>query len=235
MTEPSSVHVGPSSSMPETTSMTSQGPQLLPSSVKDPFAHPPPPVEPYESFLLRTCRSQPVQGDSVPSVTQSIGALILSTSDGETGPVTTSCPYSDLWCLPWDRPTYQGFVSSTWTQDAAPLASIHPSLSAWQWPGHDVGSSPAQLTPPPEPSAPTTGFPDTVDRPSTVLLPQFQAVVQGTRPSSPPNPVVSARCLLGFRARGDWRHSCIYRWPVSWRLRQWPGPVRTHCWTCNPF
>ena len=37
MTEPSSVHLGPSGSVPETTSMTSQGPQLLPSSVKDPL------------------------------------------------------------------------------------------------------------------------------------------------------------------------------------------------------
>ena len=50
---------------------------------------------------------------------------------------------------------------------------------------------PAQLAPPPGPSAPTTGFPDTVGRPSIVLLPQFQAVVPGTRPSSPPTPVVS--------------------------------------------
>ena len=67
-----------------------------------------------------------------------------------------------------------------------------PPLLAWQWPGRDVGSSPvtgqpAQLAPPPGPSAPTTGFPDTVGRPSTVLLPQFQAVVLGTRPSSPSN------------------------------------------------
>ena len=133
----SPLHVGPSGSVPETMYMTSNGPQLLPSSGKDPLAHPPPPVEPYESFLLRTCRSQPVQGDSVPSVTQSIGALILSTSDGETGPVATSCPFPDIWCLPWDRPTYQGFVSSTWTQDAAPQASIHPSsvglAVAWTW------------------------------------------------------------------------------------------------------
>ena len=171
-----------------------------------------------------------------------------------------------------------------------------PPLSAWKWPGRDVGSSPVtgqpdQLAPPPGPSAPTTGFPDTVDRPSTVLLPQFQAVVPGTRPSSPPTPVVSAasmprlsrvsaswrrgppsdglhtsacrseapstcpvraslfppppslfpchhlplefqegRTLLGFRPRGDWRHSCIYRRrPVSRRHRQWPGPVLTRC------
>ena len=75
-----------------------------------------------------------------------------------------------------------------------------PPLSAWQWPGRDVGSSPvtgqpAQLAPPPGPSAPTTGFPDTVGRLSTVLLPQFQAVVPGTRPSSPPTPVVSTASM----------------------------------------
>ena len=49
MTEPS-VHVGPSGSVPETTSMTSKGPQLLPSSVKDPLAHPPPHAERYGEF-----------------------------------------------------------------------------------------------------------------------------------------------------------------------------------------
>ena len=37
MKEPSSVHLGPSGSVPATTSMISQGPQLLPSSVKDPL------------------------------------------------------------------------------------------------------------------------------------------------------------------------------------------------------
>ena len=83
-----------------------------------------------------------------------------------------------------------------------------PPLSAWQWPGRDVGSSPvtgqpAQLAPPPGSSAPTTGFPDTVGRPLTVLLPQFQAVVPVTRPSSPPTPVVSTASMPRPRFPGS--------------------------------
>ena len=83
-----------------------------------------------------------------------------------------------------------------------------PPPSAWQWPGHHVGSSPvtgqlAQLAPPLGPSAPTTGFPDMVGRPSTVFLPQFQAVVPGTRPSSSLTPVVSAASMLRLRSPGS--------------------------------
>ena len=178
----SPVHMGPSGSVPETIYMTSNGPQLLPSSVKDPYAHPPPPVEPYESFLLRT------------------RSLYRGTLMERQGLSPLPVPFPTFDACPGIGPHIRALSAPPGLRMPLPRHLYIPPLSAWQWPGRDVGSSPvtgqpAQLAPPPGPSAPTTCFPDTVGRPSTVLLPQFQAVVPGTRPSSPPTPVVSAASM----------------------------------------
>ena len=126
------------------------------------------------------------------------GSDLVHISDGETGPISTSSPFPDLWCLPWDRTTDQGFVSSTWTQDAASQASLYFSsvslavACTWCSPSPVTGQPSAQLAPLPGPSAAAACIPDTVGRPSTVFLPQFQAVDRETRPNPSPTTTASA-------------------------------------------
>ena len=208
MMEPPSVHVGPSGSVLGPMFTTSQGPQLLQSSVKDPLL-----------LILHPPRS---------SIRVSCGHAVCSLFRG------TQCHRSHrasgLWSCPrlMERQSLSPLPVPFLTFDACPGIGPHisalsapprlrmplprhpyiPPPSAWQWPGHDVGSSPvsgqpAQLAPPPGPSAPTTGFPDMVGWPSTVLLPQFQAVVLGTRPSSSPTPIVSAASMPRLRSPGS--------------------------------
>ena len=84
-------------------------------------------------------------------------------------------------------------------QGLSPLPVPFPTLDACPGIGPHIRalSAPPGLTP-------TTGFPDTVGRLSTVLLPQFQAVVLETKPSSPPTPVVSAASTPCPRLPGSW-------------------------------
>ena len=116
-------------------------------------------------------------------------------------------PFRTFDACPGIRPYIRALSAPPRLRMPLPRHPYIPPPLAWQWPGH-VGSSPvtgqpAQLVPPPGPSAPTTVFPDMVGRPSTVLLPQFQAVVLGTRPSSSPTPVGSAASMPRLRSPGS--------------------------------
>ena len=205
MSLPYSGHVGLSGSVLGTRPSKSLGPQLLPSSVTDSFVPHPPPAEPYANFLLRTGCLQLVQ--------KNVG-------NGETGPVTSTSPVPDLWCLPWGRPTDQSCVSSAWTQNAAPQVSIHPGSVglAMAWTSRRLifraGQPSVQPVPLLGPSAP-----DMVGRPPTFPLPLLQAAAPGTRTRSPPTPVVSAACMPHLLCPGPGRLTQMLA--VGWTSHQY--------------
>ena len=210
MTEPSFVHVGPSGSVPETTFMTSIGPQLLPSSVKDPHAHPLTPCGAIREFpAVDTPFAACTGGHSAVSHAEHRGSdLVHVWWRDRACRHLLSIPFPTIDACPGIGPHIRALSAPPGLRMPLPWPLYIPPLSAWQWPGRDVGSSPvtgqpAQLAPPPGSSAPTMGFPDTVGRSLTVCLPQFQAVVPGTRPSSPPTPVVSTVSMPRPRSPAD--------------------------------